>query len=78
MDAHRVLAIDFKTNRMVPAKPEETPDGILAQMGAYRAALAAIYPDRTIETAVLWTATQVLMPLPAQLVDDALRAAATP
>jgi ATP-dependent helicase/nuclease subunit A len=67
-----VLAIDFKSNRAVPGRPEETPEGILRQMGAYRAALAAIWPDRRAATAILWTRTATLMPLPDALVDAAL------
>lgn len=59
-----VRAIDFKTNRVVPERPEEIPEGILRQMGAYEAALASIYPDRRIESAVLWTRTPKLMVLP--------------
>ena len=48
------------------------PEGILRQMGAYRAALAQIWPGRTVETAILWTRTARLMPLPGPLVAAAL------
>ena len=68
----RVLAVDFKTNRVVPARPEEVPGGILRQMGAYAAALAEVFPGRRIETAVLWTRGPWLMPLPAGLTAEAL------
>ncbi|MBV0891094.1 double-strand break repair helicase AddA [Paracoccus sp. Z118] len=71
----RVLAIDYKSNAQVPARPEDVPDGILRQMAAYRAALALIYPGRRIEAAVLWTRTRSLMDLPAPLLDGALRRA---
>ena len=37
----RVLAVDFKSHQAVPATPEAVPEGILRQMGAYHAALAA-------------------------------------
>ena len=70
-----VRAIDFKTNAMVPDRPEDCPAGLLRQMGAYAAALGRVYPDREIETALLWTRTATLMPLPHDLVIDALRAA---
>ena len=30
----RILAVDFKSNSVVPSAPEKTPSGILAQMGA--------------------------------------------
>ena len=68
----RVLAVDFKTNRAIPARPEEVPSGILRQLGAYAAALVEIYPGRRVETAVLWTRGPWLMPLPAALTAEAL------
>lgn len=67
-----VVAVDFKTNATVPETPEACPEGILRQMGAYAAALAQIYPDRRIETAILWTRRANLMRLPHDLVTDAL------
>jgi ATP-dependent helicase/nuclease subunit A len=72
IEADRVLAVDFKTNRGVPEAPERVPEGILRQMGAYAAALAPIWPDRRVETAILWTRAARLMPLPAALTDAAL------
>ena len=67
-----VTAVDFKTNRAVPARAEDVPDGLLRQMGAYAAALAQIYPDRRIETAILWTRTATLMKLAEPLTTAAL------
>ena len=63
-----VLAIDYKSNSMTPDRPEDVPSGILRQMGAYAEALAQIYPDRRIETAILWTRCAKLMRLPHDLV----------
>jgi ATP-dependent helicase/nuclease subunit A len=74
----RVLAVDFKSNAVVPARPEEVPDGILRQMGAYAAMLEAIYPGHTVETAVVWTRTARLMPLPPKIVREALAATTLP
>jgi ATP-dependent helicase/nuclease subunit A len=37
-------------------------------MGAYSEALALIYPNRKIETAILWTKTASLMTLPQDIV----------
>lgn len=74
VEPDRVLAVDFKTNALVPERPESCPEGLLRQMGAYAAALSAIYPDRRIETALLWTRTATLMPLPHDLVRRALDA----
>ncbi len=73
-----MTAVDFKTNAAVPDRPEDVPEGLLRQMGAYAAALARIYPDRPVETALLWTRTARLMPLPHRLVTAAfLRATAS-
>ncbi len=68
----RVLLVDYKTNREVPKRPEDCPEGILRQMGAYATMLAQIYPDHRIETAVLWTRNATLMTLPHDLVTNAM------
>jgi ATP-dependent helicase/nuclease subunit A len=67
-----VTAVDFKSNRTTPKTPEDTPEAILRQMGAYAAALAQIYPGRRIETGILWTGTAHYMSLPHDLVTQAL------
>lgn len=71
----RVLAVDYKSNRDVPATPEAVPLGILRQMAAYRAALAQLWPGLRVETAVLWTATRSLMALPDAVLDRAMAGA---
>lgn len=68
-----ILAVDFKSNRVVPDRAEDTPDGILRQLGAYAAALSDLYPDQRIDTAILWTQTGTLMTIPHEIVRDALR-----
>ncbi|MDS9466781.1 double-strand break repair helicase AddA [Paracoccus sp. MBLB3053] len=70
----RILAVDYKSNRDVPAQPEATPLGILRQMAAYRAALRQLWPYTPVEAAVLWTATRSLMLLPDALLDSVLAA----
>jgi ATP-dependent helicase/nuclease subunit A len=67
-----VTAVDFKTNRLVPARPEEVPEGLLRQMGAYVAMLRAVYPDREARAAILWTRGARLMELPGDLLAAAL------
>ena len=74
--ADDVLVIDYKSNRCVPDSPELIPDGILRQLGAYAAAMAQIYPERTIRTAILWTEGRRLMVVPPDLTDAALGRAA--
>ncbi|MCG7572713.1 double-strand break repair helicase AddA [Phaeobacter sp. CNT1-3] len=68
----RVLAVDFKTNATVPAKAQDCPLGLLRQMGAYAHALKQIYPDRQVQTALLWTRNATLMELPDTLITEAL------
>jgi len=70
-----VLAVDFKTNAMVPDVVGDCPEGLLRQMGAYAHALGLLYPDRRIETAILWTRTATLMRLPYGSVTAALESA---
>ena len=72
IDGDRVLAVDFKSHATIPGTPEHCPESMLRQMGAYASALAQIYPDRRIETAILWTRTAKFMPLPHDLVMQAL------
>lgn len=73
-----MLAIDYKTNATVPGTPGETPDGILRQMAAYADLLGQIYTDRRVEVAILWTASGSLMPLPPDILREALARATTP
>lgn len=74
----RVTAVDFKSNRVEPARVDEVPEGLLRQMGAYAAALRQVYPDRQIDTALVWTRSATYMPLSHDDVTQALgRAAAS-
>lgn len=59
----RVLAIDYKSNALVPETEAGVPEGLRRQMRAYAVALAQIYTDRQVDTAILWTKTARLMPL---------------
>ncbi|MFX8180227.1 hypothetical protein ABTK97_20110, partial [Acinetobacter baumannii] len=43
----------------------------VAQLAAYRLALAAIYPGKTVRAALLWTEGPLLMEIPASALDDA-------
>lgn len=74
----RILAVDYKSNAVVPDRPQDVPDGILRQMGAYAAMLEEIYPGRRVETAILWTRTGRLMPLSPEIVREALAATTIP
>jgi ATP-dependent helicase/nuclease subunit A len=69
VERDRVLVADFKTARRPPASLAEVPPATLRQLGAYTAALAAIYPGRRIEAAVLYTQTPLLIVLPPELLE---------
>ena len=68
----RILAVDYKSNALVPGRPEDVPEGILRQLGAYAALLDAVWTDRPVAVAVLWTRTGALMEVPRALADAAL------
>jgi ATP-dependent helicase/nuclease subunit A len=67
-----ITAIDYKSNRLVPTKPEDTPIGLARQLAAYDNALRQIYPDHTIRTAILWTHTGTLTTLSQEHLHEAL------
>ena len=48
-----VIALDYKTGR-APAEGEAVPEAYRAQMESYRAALAAVFPDRNIVCGLLF------------------------
>ncbi len=73
----RIVAVDFKSNRVVPESADSVPLGILRQLGAYAAALSQIYPGLPVIPMVLWTAKPQLMEVPHDIVMDALRGTAT-
>ncbi|GAO76969.1 MULTISPECIES: double-strand break repair helicase AddA [unclassified Sphingopyxis] len=62
-----VTVVDYKTGRHVPASAADVQPAYLRQMAAYRDALAAIFPGRRVEAALLYTAAARLIRL-----DDAL------
>jgi ATP-dependent helicase/nuclease subunit A len=63
VEKDRVLVVDFKTARRPPESLGQVPLSTLRQMGAYAAALDAIYPGRRIEAALLYTHTPRLIAL---------------
>ena len=73
-----ILAVDFKSNFRTPATAAEAPEGILRQMAAYASALGQIYPNHRIDTAILWTRTATLMPLPPDIVRAAMQLSTIP
>ncbi|WP_308813813.1 double-strand break repair helicase AddA [Sphingomonas sp. GV3] len=64
-DAVRV--VDFKTGRRPPATLADVPHYHLAQMAAYAAALAIVFPGRRVKAGLLYTAGPRLFDLPPDL-----------
>ncbi len=58
---NEILIVDYKTNRPPPEDESGVPAQYRNQMAAYAKALAKIYPNRPIRTALLWTNVPRLM-----------------
>ena len=67
--ADRVLVGDFKTNRRPPDSAAATPMLYLRQMALYRAVLRAIFPDRDVVCALIWTRDARVVILPDEILD---------
>jgi len=50
-----VLLVDYKTNRPPPRRAEDVPQVYRAQMDAYAAVLAGIFPGKRVRRLILWT-----------------------
>ena len=59
-----VLIADYKTNRPVPADVDGADPAHIAQLAAYRAGLAAIYPGRRVRAFLIWTDGPRTMEIP--------------
>jgi ATP-dependent helicase/nuclease subunit A len=73
-----VRIVDYKTNALVPGRPEDAPEGILRQVGAYAAAMGQVFPGRKIEAAIFWTKPLKLMNIPTEIATAALGRAGGP
>ncbi len=61
MNEDRILIIDFKSNRNIPASVQTIPTIYLRQVKIYKTLLKQIYPKKTIKAALLWTQNAMLM-----------------
>lgn len=59
-----IRVIDFKTGRNVPQTLDQVPSGHRLQMETYAEALKVIFPDRTVEALLLYTAGPTLISIP--------------
>jgi len=71
VNENRILAVDFKSNVVVPKNLNEVPIALIAQMGAYQESLRAIFPNKEIQTAILWTENEFLQELDPTIVKEA-------
>jgi len=67
--ADDILVIDYKTDALVPATPDQAPEGYAAQLDAYCRALAGIFPDKQVRAFILWTSASALMEIPRRAVE---------
>ncbi|MEA2838942.1 MAG: ATP-dependent helicase/nuclease subunit [Methylobacteriaceae bacterium] len=66
---------DFKTGAS-PSALEATPRTHVTQAALYRAALAALYPDRPVRAFLIWTEGPQVVELPPAMLNEALLAGA--
>jgi ATP-dependent helicase/nuclease subunit A len=67
-----VLAVDYKTDGVVPSSLRDMPKAYVAQLALYRAVLMRIYPDKRVRAALIFTTAPVLMEIPDETLDRAL------
>ncbi|MBR5154666.1 MAG: double-strand break repair helicase AddA [Alphaproteobacteria bacterium] len=56
-----VMIVDYKTNRPAAKKIEDVPQLYIKQVGTYKRLLENIYPNKIVETYLLWTNTCNMM-----------------
>jgi len=67
-----VLIVDFKTNRPAPRRIEEVPASYLRQLALYRAVLTKLYPEKSVQAALVWTEVHEMMEISGAVMDAAL------
>lgn len=61
VEKDRVMIIDFKTNRPAALRVEDVQPAYVKQLRAYKLLIEKIYPQKNVETLILWTDTATLM-----------------
>jgi ATP-dependent helicase/nuclease subunit A len=70
----RIVIVDLKTDRPAPRTVDAVGQAYLTQLSAYVAVLAAAYPGRKVEAALLWSDGPAWMPVPPEVLEAALKA----
>jgi ATP-dependent helicase/nuclease subunit A len=71
VEPDRVLIVEFKTDRRVPAIGAKVSTGYVTQLALYARAARSIFPNRPIEAAILWTAEPRLDTIPSSFLEAA-------
>ncbi len=72
VQSDRVLIVDYKSNRRIPASQDDIDPIYMGQMAAYRELVRAQYKNKDVTCGLLWTARPELMWLDSNKLDDAL------
>ena len=67
----RVLIVDYKTDRTPPKGVGDVRPAHVTQMALYRSLVRPLYPQKPVETALLYTAAPRLIPLADKMLDAA-------
>ena len=67
-----VLVVDYKTDSVVPDRLDDVPPAYIAQLALYRAVLMRIYARKYVRAALIFTASPLLLEIPASTLDAAL------
>ena len=57
----KIMIVDFKTNRPAAKTVEDTPDSYIKQLEVYAKLVQKIYPEKAVESYILWTNETRLM-----------------
>jgi ATP-dependent helicase/nuclease subunit A len=58
---HKVMIVDYKTNRPAAKNLKDVPISYIKQMRSYKQLIKRIYPSKQIECYILWTNTAHMM-----------------
>ena len=64
-----VLILDYKSDRAPPKDVAAVPQAYIAQLAAYRTALARMFPHKAVTAALLWTEVPHLMVVPPEMLE---------
>ena len=73
VEEDRLLIVDYKTNFKAPSDISEISPTYIAQLAIYRAVLAPLYPNKTIEAGLLYTRTPKIIEVPDHILDAAMQ-----